>query len=463
MSDRARPVHVYCGPTIAPAAAREIVPGAVVHPPVRHGDLLSLELSRGDAVVIVDGVFHEFAPVRHKEILELLARGVTVVGAASMGALRAAELSAYGMIGIGRIFAAYRDGIIEADDEVAVVIAEAGDVRLSEALADIRLALRLAAEDGIISEHESGRLLEQARALPYPSRNWAALRAAAALADPELAAGADRVSRWRARHPGLAEAKLRDAQEALHLVAAGLPPAGIPAWSRGRWRNCHLQRWIASFSGADLDGVHVPFAAVLQHQQLYDPDFPRRWRQHVLSWISGTPGPAAEKAAAAAAEAAGSAPRHMSREQLGYWLTGDEVARLADREKLARILVRAVPQDRTAPVWPVTAGEASGLVSPAMDSARAAAAAFGRNAEISGSGPGRSIHQLRASQVREHLRRQWGIQPGDSPALTAAARDRGFSGIDTAVETARVFYLSAVRYAPADSGAAGAGRLRNAK
>jgi hypothetical protein len=195
--------------------------------------------------------------------------------------------------------------------------------------------------------------------------------------------------------------------------------------------------------------MHVPFAAVLQHQQLYDPGFPQRWRQHVLSWISGAPGLGAEDAALAAAEAHGSAPRHLSRGQLCYWLTNDEVSRLDDREKLARILVRAVPQDRTAPVWPVTADEAGSLVNPAMDSASAAVTAFRRNAEISGSGPGRTIHQLRASQIREHLGRQWGAPPDDDMALTAAARDRGFSGLASAVEIARVFYLSAVGYAPA--------------
>ena len=38
-----------------------------------------------------------------------------------MGALRAAELHAFGMRGVGRIFEAFRDGELEDDDEVAVV------------------------------------------------------------------------------------------------------------------------------------------------------------------------------------------------------------------------------------------------------------------------------------------------------------------------------------------------------
>jgi hypothetical protein len=38
-----------------------------------------------------------------------------------MGALRAAELHTFGMVGVGRVFEGYRDGVYEDDDEVAVV------------------------------------------------------------------------------------------------------------------------------------------------------------------------------------------------------------------------------------------------------------------------------------------------------------------------------------------------------
>ena len=48
-----------------------------------------------------------------------MAAGTQVFGAASMGALRAAELAPFGMIGVGAIFAAYRDGRLTGDDEVA--------------------------------------------------------------------------------------------------------------------------------------------------------------------------------------------------------------------------------------------------------------------------------------------------------------------------------------------------------
>ena len=46
----------------------------------------------------------------HKEILFALSEGIDVYGAASMGALRAAELDAFGMRGIGDVYSAYAEG-----------------------------------------------------------------------------------------------------------------------------------------------------------------------------------------------------------------------------------------------------------------------------------------------------------------------------------------------------------------
>jgi len=68
-------------------------------PPVRRGDLPQLP-SSVKMVGIIDGVFLSESAVGHREIIDLLKRGVTVVGGGSMGALRAAELQDLGMIGV---------------------------------------------------------------------------------------------------------------------------------------------------------------------------------------------------------------------------------------------------------------------------------------------------------------------------------------------------------------------------
>ncbi|MFD5347661.1 TfuA-like protein, partial [Streptomyces anulatus] len=213
-------VHVFSGPTVSAARVREALPDAVTHPPVRHGDLMRLGAGPGDTVLIIDGLWHQSAPVRHKEILALLADGVVVVGAASMGALRAAELAPYGMVGIGRIFEGFRSGALDADDEVAVLHTDDGRP-LSEALVNLRTALIRAAADGQLETTEATRLANLARSLPYTRRSWAALGRLAAVEG--LRPAFDRADAWRRVHP--CDAKQEDAELALALVAAGLPPA----------------------------------------------------------------------------------------------------------------------------------------------------------------------------------------------------------------------------------------------
>src|SRR6185436_15946902 len=110
----------FLGPTLSHDEARDVL-DAEYRPPAAHGDVLRAALRRPRAIGLVDGVFEGVPAVWHKEILFALAEGVHVFGAASMGALRAAELSTFGMRGIGQIYDWYAGGAIDADDEVALV------------------------------------------------------------------------------------------------------------------------------------------------------------------------------------------------------------------------------------------------------------------------------------------------------------------------------------------------------
>src|SRR6185437_13385815 len=102
------------GPTLPLADARAEL-DAVYLPPVAQGDVYRVTRLQPDAIGIVDGYFDRVPAVWHKEILWAMSCGIPVFGSASMGALRAAELAAFGMEGVGAIFEAYRDGVIEAD------------------------------------------------------------------------------------------------------------------------------------------------------------------------------------------------------------------------------------------------------------------------------------------------------------------------------------------------------------
>ena len=118
---------VFVGPTL-PAHEIQKVTDYVCLPPVEQGDVYRAMARAPRAIGIIDGYFDGSPAVWHKEILFAMSRGVHVFGASSMGALRAAELSVFGMHGVGTIFEAYRDGTLEDDDEVALLHgpAEAG-------------------------------------------------------------------------------------------------------------------------------------------------------------------------------------------------------------------------------------------------------------------------------------------------------------------------------------------------
>ena len=91
-----------------------------------------------------------------------------------MGALRAAELAAFGMEGVGRIFAAYRDGLLEDDDEVAVAHApaERGFQAMSGALVDIRATLTAAEANRVVTRATRRALERIAKELFYAERNF---------------------------------------------------------------------------------------------------------------------------------------------------------------------------------------------------------------------------------------------------------------------------------------------------
>lgn len=167
---------VFAGPTIDARAIGEIV-DAEVAGPVRFGDVYRAVMEGWQAIAIIDGYFEHIPAVWHKEILWAMSEGVHAFGASSMGALRAAELDAYGMVGVGAVYEAYRSGVIEDDDEVAVAHApaEQGFRLLSEALVNIRATLRAASAAQVISAGCESYLLAIAKRQFYPERNYGSL------------------------------------------------------------------------------------------------------------------------------------------------------------------------------------------------------------------------------------------------------------------------------------------------
>lgn len=211
-------IVVFLGPTLSHADARRVLDARYAGP-AAQGDVYRAALEQPWGIAIIDGYFQRVPAVWHKEVLFALSRGVQVFGAASMGALRAAELESFGMQGIGGVFRDFHAGVLEDDDEVAVLHADAdaGYRPLSEAMVNLRATLRALEQAGQLDAELSGRLLAVAKALHYPQRCFAAMLDAA---ERSFLPSAER----RRLEPILRErrvdAKRDDALELLGFVAA---------------------------------------------------------------------------------------------------------------------------------------------------------------------------------------------------------------------------------------------------
>ncbi|PDT54617.1 MULTISPECIES: TfuA-like protein [Sinorhizobium] len=170
------PILVFLGPTLRLAEAQAAL-DAIYLKPVAQGDIvLAAHAFRPRAMLLIDGLFEDRPAVRHKEILWAMAQGITMIGAASMGALRAAELCDFGMIGVGLIYRWYRRCQLAADDAVAVhsAPAELGFLPLTDSLVDLQRTFSSLSRRGLISPAERCTLTTMARDMNFRERTLAA-------------------------------------------------------------------------------------------------------------------------------------------------------------------------------------------------------------------------------------------------------------------------------------------------
>ncbi|HLL01442.1 MAG TPA: TfuA-like protein [Myxococcaceae bacterium] len=173
MKRRAEDLVVFLGPSLPAEEARRLAPCHVL-PPARQGDVWRALSLRPRIIVLVDGVFEAQPSVWHHELLEAMEAGVAVFGGGSMGALRAAELSAHGMVGVGQIFEWYRDGVLVDDSEVALLHADAehGYRPLTVPLVNVRHVATRARAMRVLAQGQARALVNAAAGLFYQERTW---------------------------------------------------------------------------------------------------------------------------------------------------------------------------------------------------------------------------------------------------------------------------------------------------
>jgi len=210
-----RPI-VFLGPSLDLDEAKSILPARYL-PPARCGDILRASRLGPPAIVLIDGGFEQSPAVWHKEILAAMACGITVFGAASMGALRAAEIAEYGMIGVGQIYADYRNGNLTDDDDVAVLHGDSafGHRPFSDAMVNIRSTLAAARDAGVLTVADTNALTARAKATFYQKRKLKHL-----IATWETEAESRRRLETFVEASGVVDVKAVDARAVLQQVAA---------------------------------------------------------------------------------------------------------------------------------------------------------------------------------------------------------------------------------------------------
>jgi hypothetical protein len=163
---------VFLGPSLPLELAHQCCDARFL-PPASRGDITRAIADGSNVIVLIDGLFGDRPSAMHKEILWGLSREIIIIGAASMGALRAAEMADLGMVGHGAVFEAYRDGRCQDDDHVAVLHAPAdlGFISLSDAMVDIAFALAGLQESGVIGAAEAALANSFALATHFSARS----------------------------------------------------------------------------------------------------------------------------------------------------------------------------------------------------------------------------------------------------------------------------------------------------
>ncbi|PBC84323.1 MULTISPECIES: TfuA-like protein [unclassified Streptomyces] len=411
-------VHVFVGPSCPEPLVRQSHPGFVLHGPVKHGDLFSAALAEGDVVVIVDGIYHHRLALRHKEILDVLARGIAVIGAASIGALRAAELDGFGMIGVGRVHRWYRTGVFEGDDAVSVAHSETGSpAGLNIPLVNLHTAMLAGCDAGVLGRDSAHRLMARLESEYYPLRTPERVRSLIRQCDET--AFADWYEQRLGADPDAFDQKRADALEAFALAERldTLAQPSSPGAASGErdWRTEYHRRWRNRFATATPDLHHR-----LAYQQIFDAGFPDVW----WDFLNGS--------SAAGSPAASDGFRGHVRQQLGPvavpWLDDSAMRSritavicplpdLADPREAKLLLRRESAEDRA-------------RVADWLEQMR-------QHLETH---PGRSLGQIREAVCTRLLARIWDVDTGSE--LTMECGRRGFPSPRQAAGAFRPFALA---------------------
>jgi hypothetical protein len=278
------PDLAFLGPSLSWAEAERLAPGVVLLPPASLGDVISAVVRyQPHAIALIDGNFLQTMAVFHKELIDAMARGVWVIGASSMGALRAAECADFGMIPVGSIAHDFLTGRHTDDDEVALVHADedSGFRPLSTAMVEVRATLAAAVVAGVLDDDEAATLVAMQKQRWFPER---ALAGVVTDAQEALGVGGERLAALRNFvRLGRVDVKGDDARLALQVLGE-LPMGPVPVADRPDLVESGVYRVLRARDQI-LDAGQVPGERTVRredvrtHLALTDRRYPHLWSE----------------------------------------------------------------------------------------------------------------------------------------------------------------------------------------
>ena len=191
---------------IGPTGVGLDLTGLTVLPPAEQGHITRAVLDGAKTIILIDGCFTQTLSPWHKEILFAIAHGCRVIGAGSLGALRAVECARYGAEPVGVIAGWYANGTCTDDSEVALAHGHYADGSkpVTVPLVNIRATVLALGMDA--------NIIEQCRSIFYMERSWPAIKRLLPNVGSKLA-------------DSYINQKQLDAQEAIKLAATYRAPA----------------------------------------------------------------------------------------------------------------------------------------------------------------------------------------------------------------------------------------------
>jgi hypothetical protein len=154
------------------------------YPPAGRGSIIAAVEAGYHLIGVIDGLIEEDTCLTGSEILNAIRPGrIKILGGASMGAIRAAELESVGMRGVGHVFRLFRRRIVQDNDEVYVLHAphELDYRSITIPLINVRLTLRALHRAGWLDPAEEAAIACLMKNVPWPERDLKSLHEAAAV------------------------------------------------------------------------------------------------------------------------------------------------------------------------------------------------------------------------------------------------------------------------------------------